>query len=286
MIVVTGATGELGRRIVECLANLVPASTIVVTMRDPNRAKNLAKLGMSVRKVDFSDPKSLAIGFAGASQVLVVSTDTIGKQALTLHRTAITAARDIGAKRVLYTAHMGARPDSPFHPMPDHATTERALEESGIAFTSLCHGFYAASALQLIQRGLESGSIELLEDGKVSWTTHDDLAEADAIILAEEGRIDGISSPLTAPEAFDMSDLAAIASELSGREVKRIVITDHSFRDSLVGHRVPDHTADLLLGIFKASRRGDFAATDPTLETLLGRRPRTMRDVLAAKYKG
>ncbi len=217
--------------------------------------------------------------------MLVVSTDTTGERAVRMHTQAIEAAEKAGAERILYTSHMGARPDSPFPPMPDHAATEEALQKCGVAFTSLRNGFYAANALRLLDRGLKSGEIYAPEDGKVAWTTHADLAEAAAMALVGESRLDGLTAPLASGEAFDFDDLAAIASEITGRQIKRIVVADSRWRETLISHGAPEAQADLLVGIFQASRRGDFARVDPTLERLLGRPPQTMRDVLAANLK-
>ncbi|GJG87816.1 hypothetical protein tb265_29970 [Gemmatimonadetes bacterium T265] len=174
---------------------------------------------------------------------------------------------------------MGARPDSAF---ADHAAAEAVLLEVGMPFTSLRHGFYAESALHLIGRVFEDGEIRAPEDGPVSWTARADLAAADAIVLAEEGRLAGITPPLTAPEAFTMADIAAIASDVTGREVRRVVVPDAEWRDATLAHGVPAPLADALLGMYRSARRGELAATDKTLEALLGRRPQTMRDVLAA----
>ncbi len=285
MIVVTGANGQLGRAIVEGLLTRLPANRIVASVRDPAKATVLADRGVHVRAGDFAEPDGLAAAFAGATQVLIVSAYQLGKTALQLHHAAIEAAREAGARRVLYTSHMGAREASPFAPAPDHAATEAFLAEGGVPFTSLRHGFYAESALYLIGRGFEASEIRAPEDGPVSWTARADLAEADAIVLAEEGRLDGITPPLTAPEAFTMAELAAIASELTGREIKRVMVSDDAWREAKVAEGVPPPLAEMLLGAYRAARRGDFAAVDPTLETLLGRRPRTMRDVLAATLK-
>ena len=285
MIIVTGATGQLGQAVVERLLTRLPADRVVASVRDPAKAKAFTERGVEVRAGDFAKPDGLAAAFAGADQVLLVSADKTGETALRLHHAAIKAACAAGARRVLYTSHMGARADSPCDPMRDHAATEAFLAEGGAPFTSLRHGFYAASAFYLIGHGLQAGEIRAPEDGPVSWTTRADLAEADAILLAEEGRLDGITPPLTAPEAFTMADLAAIASELTGREIKRVTVSDDEWRDVTVSHGVPAPQADMLLGMFQAARRGDFAGADPTLEALLGRRPQTMRDVFAATLK-
>lgn len=285
MIVVTGASGQLGRGVIEGLLSRLPADRIVASVRDPEKATALADRGVHVRAGDFARPDGLARAFEGAEQVLVVAVNQLGEPARRMHQAAIKAAYAAGARRVLYTSHMGARADSPFAPAPDYAAAEALLAETGRPFTALRHGFYTESAMYHLGRGIEDGEIRTPEDGPVSWVARADLAEADAIVLAEEGRLDGITPPLTAPEAFTMADLAAIASELTGREIKRVTVSDKEWRDAKVAQGVPAPMADILLGTYRASRRGDFAQVDPTLEKLLGRRPRTMRDVLASILK-
>lgn len=279
MIVVTGASGQLGRGVVEGLLTRVPADQIVASVRDPAKMTAFADRGVQVRAGDFANSSGLATTFQGASQVLVISVDQFGEEGRRLHRAAIEAAWAAGARRVLYTSHTGARPGSAF---ADHAAAEAVLAEMGAPFTSLRHGFYAESALHLIGRGFETGEIRTPEDGPVSWTARADLAEAAAAVLAEEGRLDGITPPLTALEAFTMADIAAIASELTGRGIRRVVVPDDEWRDATVAQGVPAPLADALLGMLRSARRGELAATDPTLEALLGRRLLTMRDVLAA----
>ncbi|WP_435015799.1 NAD(P)H-binding protein [Tundrisphaera sp. TA3] len=283
MIIITGATGQLGRAVLEGLLVRGPAGGIVASVRNPADAASFAERGVQVRAGDFARPDDLATAFEGAEQVLIVSVNRFGGEAIRMHRAAIDAARAAGAKRVLYTSHMGARADSPFAPSADHAATESYLAEGGKPFTSLRHGFYAESAWHLVGRGFETGEIRVPEDGPVSWTARADLAEADAAVLDEEGSLDGISPPLTGPEAFTMADLAEIASELTGREFKRVTVTDDRWRDATVAQGVPEPMADMLLGFYRAARRGDLAAVDPTLGRLLERPPLSMRDVLKAR---
>ena len=282
MIVVTGTNGQLGGAIIDnLLRRLAPAGIVAVT-RAPEKAAMLAARGIEVRAGDFADPDSLKVAFRGADQVLIVSADKLGAEALRLHRAAIDAARDAGARRILYTSHMGARANSPFLPAEQHAGTEADLAASGAAYTALRHGFYAESCLHMIGDGLRSGELRTPEDGPISWTARDDLAEADAAILASDGAWDGITPPLTAADAITMAEIAAIASEAIGREVRHTIVTDAEWRDAQIEGGVPAMYADMLLGTFRAARRGDFAATDRTLETLLGRSPRTMREVLSS----
>nr|WP_310969987.1 MULTISPECIES: NmrA family NAD(P)-binding protein [unclassified Amycolatopsis] len=279
MIVITGGTGRLGSRIVDCLLERVPAAEIGVSVRDPRRAAELAARGVRVRRGDFADPESLADAFEGATQVLVVSTDETGAEAVAHHVAAVEAARAAGAKRVLYTSHQAAAADSRFAPMVDHATTEGRL--AGAPFTALRNGFYASTVPLLLGGALETGELAAPADGPVSWTAHADLAEAAAIILAEEGRFDGPTPPLTAPVALDLEDVAALLTELTGRSVRRVVVSDDAWAAGLVGHGVPAERAELLLGMFRAARRGEFATAGPDLEALLDRPATPLRTVLA-----
>ena len=282
MIIVTGGTGRLGAQVVERLLGRVPAGGVGVSVRDPERAGDLAARGVRVRRGDFTDPASLEAAFEGATQVLIVSTNQTGEAALAQHVAAIDAARRAGAKRILYTSHQGAARDSLFAPMPDHAETERHLAGGGTPFTALRNGFYASTVEHLLGRALQTGEVVAPADGPVSWTAHADLAEAAAVILAEGGAFDGPTPPLTAPVALDLEDVAGILSELTGRPVRRVVAGDEEWAASLTAHGVPAAQADLLLGMFHASRRGEFATTGTDLERLIGRPATTLREVLAS----
>jgi NAD(P)H dehydrogenase (quinone) len=162
MIIVTGANGKLGRAVVEQLLKRVPAEQIGVSVRDPNQAQELQERGVRVRRGDFDDAESLHHAFDGASQVFVVSSGILGEagipHGIRQHQTAIDTAKKAGASRVLYTSHMGSSPTSHFAPMIHHAATEKLLKASGIAFTSLRNGYYAASALMLISGAIKKGN--------------------------------------------------------------------------------------------------------------------------------
>lgn len=285
MIVVTGATGHLGRAIVEQLIRRIPAGRVGLSVRAPEKAADLSARGVRVRHGDFESPDTLSHAFEGATQLLMVSSNAqaYGGDPLVQHRRAIDAARAAGVRRIVYTSHMAASGASLFSPMHHHHATEAMLKESGMAWTALRNGFYAASGIALLGDALQTGLIEAPADGKVSWTAHADLAEAAAIILLEEGRYDGPTPPLTGSQALDLADLSAVASELLGRPVHRHKITDEDLRVRMAARGAPTRAADLVLGLYAASRAGEFASVDPTLEQLLGRRPIPMRDLLAQR---
>lgn len=283
MIVVTGTTGQLGRLIVEKLLDRLPPDRVGASARDPARAADLLARGVRVRRGDFADPASLPHAFEGATQLPIVSSNASsqGGDPLAQHRGAIDAARTVGVRRIIYTSHMAASRTSAFPPMLDHAAAEDMLRASGFAWTALRNGFYASSALALMGERWRDGVIEAPADGKVAWTTHGDLAEAAAATLADEGRYDGPTPPLTGAAALNLADLASTASNLLGRPVRRDVIADEELQSRMAARGAPDAVARITLGLYVAARAGEFAPADPTLERLLGRPPKTMREVIA-----
>ncbi|WP_431689476.1 SDR family oxidoreductase [Hahella sp. NBU794] len=282
MIVITGATGNLGKGVIDNLIQKCGPHQLIASVRDLQKASFYQEKSVSVRKGSFDCIDDLKTAFEGASQVLIVSANTLGEEALRLHRNAIDAAKQAGVKRILYTSHMGAREGSLFAPADQHAGTEAYLAKSGVAYTSLRHGFYAESCLNMIGDGLKSGDLRTPEDGPVSWTARSDLAQADAEIIIDSENWNGSTPPLTASQAWTMADIAALASDITGRRIRHVVVPDQEWLDAKMAAGMPKIYAELLLGSFQASRRGDFATTHPALENLLSRPAKTMRDVLAA----
>ncbi len=280
MIVVTGATGALNGATVDHLLDRMPASEIVVAVRDPTKAQRFADRGITVRRGDYADPDSLPGAFQGADQLLLVSSSDPGADAVSLHRTAIEAAVTARVGRILYTSHQGAAPDTPFGPGRDHAATEQLLAGSGVAWTSLRNGFYAHSLNFLMGPWRETGVITVPADGPVSWTAREDAAEAAAVILASNGAYEGPTT-LTASTAPTFEDIAVIATEITGRDITSVVVDHDQWVAALVAAGQQEFVARFLLGMYQAAHEGYFAGVDPLLGNLLGREPRTVRDLLA-----
>ena len=288
MIVVTGATGKLGRLIVEELLARVGPGAVGVSVRYPGKADDLLERGVRVRHGDYAEPASLDQAFEGATQLLVVSSNAraSGGDPIAQHRNVIDAAKAAGVRRIVYTSHMAASPSSAFPPTTDHAKTEAMLAESGIAWTSLRNGFYASTVPFLIGKVAETGLIEAPEDGKAAWTTHADLGAGAAAILVQEGRFNGPTPPLTASVAYDLADVAAMLSEITGRTITRKVISDGEQRERLSERNTPPGMIATTLGMYRAARAGEFVAVNPLLAELIGREPITLRNVLAQRGDG
>ncbi|RAN96077.1 NmrA family NAD(P)-binding protein [Micromonospora noduli] len=282
MIVVTGATGQLGSQIVDRLLDRLSPDAVGVSVRDVDRAAGLAEGGVRVRAADFTDPATLGHAFEGAGKVLIVSAAIRGPGAFVANRAAIDAARAAGASRILYTSHQAASRDSLFAAQPTHAATEEHLAGLGIPFTALRNGFYASTLSFSIGTALETGRLVAPADGPVSWTAHADLAEAAAVALTDDGVLDGVTAPLTASEMLDLEAVAAILSDITGRSVERVVVDDDQWRASAIERGMPAAAADFTLGMYRAAREKEFAVTDPTLEAVIGHRPTPVRTVLEA----
>ncbi|MGI2036195.1 NAD(P)H-binding protein [Rhizobium panacihumi] len=285
MFVVTGASGQLGRRIVENLLLHVPAASIGVSVRDTAKAGDLQTQGVRVRSGDYDDARSLRHAWEGARRILLVSSNAAatGGDPLKQHATAISVARDLGVERIFYTSQVSSASISLFPPGRDHAATETMLAGSGLAWTAMRHGFYSASALMMNRRGFNAGMLSAPEDGKVAWTTHDDLAAVDAVLLAGSHVIDGPTPPLTGGEALDLSDLAEVAGKLMGKPILRNVVGQEEMEANARLASVPKGLIDVMLGYYQAARAGEFQTVDPTLARILGRAPQNMREFLKAK---
>jgi NAD(P)H dehydrogenase (quinone) len=281
MIVITGATGALNGATVDHLLDRVPADQIAVAVRDVAKAQRLADRGVEVRRADYADPASLPAAFAGADQLLLVSSSDPSADAVALHRTAIDAAVAAGVGRILYTSHQGAAPDTPFSPGRDHAATEQLLAQSGTPWTSLRNGFYAHSLTWLAGPWRQTGRITVPADGPVSWTAREDEAEAAAVILTSDGAYDGPVT-LTASAAPTFEDVAEIASEVAGRTIERVVVDEDEWLAAQVAAGQPELMVRFRLAMHQAAQQGFFAGVDPLLTALLGREPRSARDALAA----
>ena len=285
MIVITGATGALNGATTDHLLTRFPAEELAVVARDPARADRFADRGVTVRHGDYAQPETLVPAFAGADQLLLVSSSDPFADAVALHTAAVDAAVAAGVGRVLYTSHQGASPRTLFGPGRDHAATEVVLERSGLPWTSLRNGFYAHSLAWLVGDWRSTGAMTVPADGPVSWTAREDAAEAAAIVIARlaDGRT-GLDGPLTltAEEALTFADVAALLSRATGSQVERVLVDPEEWLAAQVRAGRPEPMARFALGMYQAAAEGSFAGTSPLLADLLGRRPAPVLDAQLA----
>ena len=267
-IVVTGATGKLGRLVVESLRGRgVPDAEIVAVGRDVGRLDDLAARGVTVRRADYEDPQSLVDAFAGAEKVLLVSASEVGRR-LHQHRNVIEAAKAVGVGLLVYTSAPNAGTAS-YTIAVDHRATEELIEASGLPYVILRNGWYLENYTPQLATYLEYGIAGAAGEGRISAATRADLAEAAAAALTTEGHRGQVYE--LGGEPFTMAELAAEISRQAGRPVTYTDLPEQEYARFLAGAGVPEAFAAVLADSDVAASRGELYADRTHLEKLLGR---------------
>lgn len=287
MILVTGATGQLGHLIVQHLAARLPvtgAGRIGVSVRDPLRAADLEARGITVRRGNFDDaPEVLATAFAGVARLILVSTDGPRSVRLAQHRNAITAARSAGVQHIFYTSFLDADANSPSEFAQVHADTESALADSGIAHTLLRNGLYADFLPLTFGQALQDGVLRLpAGEGKVSYVSRNELAQAIAS-AALAPRLEKRIYELTGQTSHDYEELARRVGAATGKELRYEPITEDEYAAALEGAGFPAWLARAMGNMFTAAAEGHFARTTNDFAALVGHPPKSI-DCLVAEF--
>jgi NAD(P)H dehydrogenase (quinone) len=280
-IVITGASGHLGRLVAEAVLDRVDPSDVVLSTRDPSRISDLADRGAEVRAADFADPASLPSAFAGAERVLLISTDRFGVR-VGGHKAAIDAAAAAGARSIAYTSGINPSDSNPIAAHVDHRQTEEHLRASGAAWTMLRNSIYAEALLRGAEVALATGTYTTnAGGGRTSYVARADCAAVAAVVLTSDGH-DGKTYDVTGSEALGADEVAALYAELGGRPVEPLVVEDDAYAAALVEHAgMPEPIARAITTFGVGARRGYSAPVSDAVLALTGQEPRTARDVLA-----
>jgi NAD(P)H dehydrogenase (quinone) len=215
-IVITGASGHLGRSTAEMVLDRVPASEVILTTRHPEELSDLAERGAEVREADFGRPEALVRAFESGEKLLLISTDVVGAR-VGQHRAAIEAAGEAGVRHVIYTSYLNPVAENPAAVAPDHRETEEALRESGLEWTALRNGLYAEYQVPAGAQAIVTGRlVHNNGDGETAKVSREDCAAVAAAVLSTEGH-EGEAYDITGPQPLGQRDVAALLGELSGR---------------------------------------------------------------------
>ncbi len=281
MILVTGATGQLGRLVVSEIQKILPAGeSLGVSVRDPAKAAALKDRGVDVRRADFDDKASLVAAFAGAKRVLVVSGDAPNAVRIRQHRTAIDAAKEAGVDHVVYTSFIDHDPDSPFAFAAIHHDTEAYLSRSGLRYTVLRNGVYA-DMVHIFAGTAASGAFAApAGDGKVSFVSRADLARATARVLTSD-RYAGQTLLLAGEKALSFSEIAALLTKQLGHPVRYDHVDAKIYAGGLKKIGLPDFLADAIAGIHLATAEGRNALTSTAIRDITGTPPEDVAQFIA-----
>jgi NAD(P)H dehydrogenase (quinone) len=283
-LVITGASGQLARRVAELVLAAVDAGDLILTTRTPAALASLAARGVAVRHADFADPRSLRGAFAGGERLLLVSATDL-RERTAQHQAALDAARDAGVRHVIYTSGLKPEPPNPAVVAPSHFATEQAVMGSGLDWTILRNSLYADYQLPEAKRAIETG--ELVHNrgqGVTAYVAREDCAQV-AAAVSLDGRHENAIYEITGSEAYSADDLAALYAEVGGRAVRARALDDAAFVATLVGDAKGDdhlrYGAELVASFGRSIREGYMDSCTDAVATLTGRAPLTLRQVLA-----
>ncbi|MCK9248068.1 MAG: SDR family oxidoreductase [Solirubrobacteraceae bacterium] len=269
-ITVTGATGQLGRHVVDALLDRgVPAGDVVAAVRTPDRAADLAARGVEVREADYDRPDTLASALAGTDRLLLISASEPGKRA-PQHRAVIDAARAAGVGQIVYTSLLKA--DVATYALADeHRETERYLADSGIPHVVLRNGWYTENYTGALAPTLEHGALlGAAGDGRVAVASRRDYAEAAAAVLTGDGH-EGAVYELGGDRPVTLAELAATIADVAGRPVAYRDLPEAEYVAVLEGAGLPAPVAAILAGADGGIARGELTTDSGDLRRLIGR---------------
>ena len=286
-LLVTGAAGQLGRSVIRYLLDThkVPPAKIIATTRNPESVADLAARGVVVRAADFNDATSLENAFKGADRVLIISTSDLDLKTgrrLKQHEAAVAAAKKAGVSHLLYTSMPNPEPVSPVLFAGDHYGTEQAIKASGIAYTIFRNGWYQENLFMALPHAIASGQwYTSAGDGRIAHGSRDDMAAAIAAGLAS-GSTDSKTYTLTGPRAYTTAEIAALVSEVTGKPLDVIQLPDDALTEGVKAAGVPEEFARVIVSFDANTRSGRIAMVTDAVETLSGRKPRTLKQFLEA----
>ncbi|MDR4305586.1 SDR family oxidoreductase [Chelatococcus sambhunathii] len=284
-LLVTGATGELGRLVVARLAEAHDPARVVALVRDPSRAQGLAALGAEIRVANYDDPAALNAAFAGVDRALLISSSEVGRR-VPQHRNVIDAAKAVNVSFLAYTSLLRADA-SPLALAAEHLATERAIEASGLPFALLRNGWYTENKTVSAPAALDHGAVlGCAGTGRFATASRQDYAEAAAAVLLADDAPAGRTFELAGDDAFTMAEFASEIGRLSGKPVIYRDLPEAEFRAALEAAGLPAPFAALLADSDAGASKGGLYSERTDLSRLIGRPTtpwrRTLADAIAA----
>lgn len=280
MIVVTGATGQLGHLVIKALLKKVPAASIVAAVRNVEKAKDIAALGVQVRYADYNKPETWDAALKGADKVLLISASEIGKRAKQ-HRAVIDAAKRAGVRLLAYTSILHAD-TSPLGLAAEHRETEAMIRASGVPYGLLRHSWYTENYTAGIPNALAHGAVYgCAGNGRISSATRADYAEADVAVLTA-GNQAGKIYELAGDTAYTLAELAAEISRQSGKNIGYVNLPEAEYKNVLIKAGLPEPVAALLSDSDAGVSKGGLFDDGHQLSKLIGRATTPMATSVAA----
>ncbi|MEV5148392.1 SDR family oxidoreductase [Streptomyces sp. NPDC052727] len=282
-IVVTGATGHLGRHVVEQLLEKVPAEQITAVVRDEAKAAGFAARGVRLAVADYNVPETFDGLFAAGDKVLLISGNEFDKGRVGQHTVVIEAAKAAGVALLAYTSAPGTLTASL---ADDHRATEQVLLASGLPYSLLRNGWYHENYTENLAPVLEHNAVVAAAgDGRVSSAARADYAAAAVAVLTGEGH-ENTTYELGSDEAWSFAEYAAELSRQTGREIVYNPVSVEALTGILTGAGVPAPVAGILAGVDASIEKGELVVSSGDLSRLTGRPATPLAEAVTAALKG
>lgn len=280
MIAVTGATGQLGRIVIDALLKKVPAAEIVAAVRTPAKAADLAALGVIVRQADYGQPETLEAAFAGVDKLLLISGSEVGHREAQ-HKAVIDAAKAAGVGFIAYTSLLHAD-TSPLGLGVEHRATEALLKASGIPFALLRNGWYTENYAASIPPALAHHAfIGAAGEGRIASAARQDYAEAAAEVMTRDDQA-GKVYELSGDDSYTLAQFAAEIAAQSGEKVDYVNLSQADFAAALKGAGLPEGLAEMLADSDAGAEKGGLFDDSRHLSKLIGRPTTSWQAVIRA----
>ena len=280
MILITGATGQLGKLVVDALIKIVPADSIIAAVRNVEKAKDLTELGVQVRQADYNDPTCWDTAMQGAKKVLLISSSEIGSRT-PQHRTVIDAAKRSGVELLVYTSILHAD-TSVLGIANEHRETEEAIQASGLPFTILRNSWYTENYALGIPAALSLGAVYgCAGDGLISSAARADYAEAAAVVLTTANH-EGKVYELAGDSAYTLTEFASTLANLSGKSINYVNLPEEVYKKALLDAGLPEPLAELLANSDTGVSKGSLYDEGKQLSQLISRPTTPLETVISA----
>ncbi|MDO0935539.1 SDR family oxidoreductase [Streptomyces sp. DG2A-72] len=282
-IVVTGATGHLGRHVVEQLLEKVPADQITAVVRTPEKAADFAARGVKIAVADYNAPETFDGLFAAGDKVLLISGNEFDKGRVGQHQVVIDAAKAVGVALLAYTSAPGSLTAAL---ADDHRATEDVLLASGLPYTLLRNGWYHENYTENLAPVLEHNAVVAAAgEGKVASASRADYAAAAVGVLTGEGH-ENKTYELSGDAAWSFAEYAAELSRQSGKEIAYNSVPADALIGILTGAGLPEPLAAILAGVDQSIEKGELGFVNGELSRLAGRPTAPLSEAIAAALKG
>lgn len=281
VFLVAGASGQLGRLVLDALVNSGD-HRIIATTRTPAKLAEYAEKGVDVRAADYTGPRSALVeAFRGATHMLLISTQEVGAR-FDHHCNALNAAIEAGVRHVFYTSH--SHPDTSISPVaPEHGMMEKAIKASGVTYTMLRNFLYSENILLSMAEAVATGKhYGIVGDGKVSWISRSDIAAAAAAAMLSAHDHENKTYDITGPRAYSNLEMVAAVSKALGREIEHFDLSPEDYEARLLAIGLPPVIAKTMTGLEHSNRLGDHDLVNDVFRRLTGREQEKLEDFLAA----